>query len=43
MELEDWLAYRSMIVMAGETRPEAQAAAVRSEVIRHGKLTEFHW
>lgn len=33
--------YRSRIVMRGETRPEAQAAAVKSDVIRHGKFFVF--
>lgn len=32
---------RSMMVMRGETRPEAQAAAVKSEVTRHGKFFVF--
>lgn len=34
--------YRSMIVIRGATRPEAQAAAVRSEVIRQGRSAVFH-
>ena len=33
--------YRSMIVIQGETRPEAQAAAVTSHVIRQGKFFVF--
>ena len=33
--------YRSMMVMRGETSPEAQAAAVISETNRHGKLLVF--
>ena len=36
------MTHRSMIVMSGATRPEAQAAAVTSEVIRHGKIFVFH-
>lgn len=32
-----------MIVISGATRPEAQAAAVRSEVTRHGKFLVFHF
>lgn len=35
-------AYRSMIVISGETRPEAHAAAVTSEVTRHGRSLVFH-
>ena len=35
------LVYRSMMVIRGETRPEAQVAAVKSETIRHGKLFVF--
>lgn len=35
------LVYRSMMVIRGETRPEAQAAAVKSETTRHGKLFVF--
>ena len=38
-----WLSYRSRMVMSGETRPEAQTAAVKSERIRHGRLFVFHW
>ena len=34
--------YRSMIVMSGATRPDAHAAAVRSEVILHGNCFVFH-
>ena len=34
--------YRSMIVITGATKPEAQAAAVISEVTRHGKSLVFH-
>lgn len=37
-----WKAYRSMIVINGATRPEAQAAAVISEVILHGRFFVFH-
>ena len=33
--------HRSMIVIRGETRPEAHAAAVISDVNRHGKLSVF--
>ena len=33
--------YRSIMVIQGETRPEAQVAAVKSEVTRHGKLIVF--
>ena len=33
--------YLSMMVIQGETRPEAQVAAVRSDVIRHGKFFVF--
>lgn len=33
--------YRSIIVIRGETRPEAQAAAVMSDVTRHGKCFVF--
>lgn len=33
---------RSMMVIRGETRPEAQVAAVKSEVTRHGKFFVFH-
>ena len=29
------------MVMRGETRPDAQAAAVKSEVTRHGKMVVF--
>lgn len=36
------LSYRSIAVIRGETRPEAQAAAVMSEVTRHGKFFVFH-
>ncbi len=32
-------AYRSIIVIKGETRPEAQAAAVMSDMTRHGKFS----
>lgn len=31
-----------MIVIRGATRPEAQAAAVMSEVIRQGRSAVFH-
>lgn len=34
--------YRSMIVISGATRPEAQAAAVTSDVIRHGRFVVVH-
>ena len=34
--------YRSIMVMRGETRPEAQAAAVKSEKMRHDRLLVFH-
>lgn len=34
--------YRSMIVIRGATRPEAQAAAVMSEVIRQRRSAVFH-
>ena len=37
----DGMLYLSMMVIQGETRPEAQAAAVRSDVIRHGKFFVF--
>ena len=35
--------YRSIMLIRGETRPEAQAAAVTSVRIRHGKLLVFQW
>ena len=35
-------AYRSMIVISGATRREALAAAVRSEVILHGRFLVCH-
>ena len=31
-----------MMVMSGATEPDAQAAAVTSEVIRHGRSFVFH-
>lgn len=37
-----WGGNRSMIVIRGATRPEAQAAAVMSEVIRQGRSAVFH-
>ena len=33
--------YLSMMVIQGETRPEAHVAAVRSDVIRHGRFFVF--
>lgn len=33
--------YLSMMVIQGETRPEAQVAAVTSEAIRHGRFFVF--
>jgi len=38
-----WAVYRSIIVISGATRPEAQAAAVKSDVIRHGRSLIFHF
>lgn len=39
---EGWCAgYRSIIVIKGETRPEAHAAAVMSEPTRHGRCSVF--
>ena len=38
---EGTVRYRSMMVMRGETRPDAQAAAVKSDAIRHGKFFVF--
>ena len=40
--LEALGAYRSMILISGETKPDAQVAAVRSEATRHGRLLVFH-
>jgi len=37
------MTYLSMIVMRGETKPEAQAAAVTSEVTLHETALVFHW
>lgn len=38
----EWrLLYRSMMVIRGETSPEAQAAAVMSDMTRHGKFFVF--
>lgn len=36
------VAYRSIIAIIGATSPAAQAAAVTSAVIRHGRSTVFH-
>ena len=35
--------YRSIMVISGETKPAAHAAAARSDVIRHGRLAVFHF
>ena len=32
-----------MMVMSGETKPDAHAAAARSDVIRHGRSAVFHF
>lgn len=38
----EWrLLYRSMMVIRGETSPEAHAAAVMSDMTRHGKFFVF--
>ena len=35
--------YRSIMVISGETKPDAHAAAVRSDVTRHGRSAVFHF
>ena len=41
MREERGVLYLSMMVIQGETRPEAHAAAVKSEVTRHGRFFVF--
>ena len=40
---ENRIIYRSIMLMRGATRLEAQTAAVMSEVIRHGRSFVFHF